>query len=76
VFDPEEAADPFFDDRPWSVFGEGKVACPTCSAYIPVPVLARMNGEAEQRLELQPDMSEVWSHAFTHEDVPPEGGNR
>lgn len=66
TFDPTEAADPFFDDRPWSVFAQGAVGCPQCGEQVPVPVLARMNGEDEQRLETQPDMSEVWSHAWTH----------
>lgn len=73
TFDPAEVADPFFDDRPWTKFAEGKVACPQCAEEIPVPVLARLNGEGQQALETQPDMSELWAHAWTHgpsEGVP------
>lgn len=64
----DEAADPFFDDRPWTNFAEGAITCPQCSKPVPVPVLARMNGESEQRLETQADMTEVWSHAWTHDE--------
>ena len=63
---PDEAADPFYDDRPWTVFAQGAIACPQCDQQIPVPVLARINGEAEQRLQLEPDMSEAHAHAWTH----------
>jgi len=69
TFDPGEAADPYFDDRPWSVFAEGKMGCPQCDEHITVPVLARVNGEAEASLELRPDMSEMWAHSWTHPDT-------
>lgn len=66
TLDPIEAADPFFDDRPWAQFAEGKVACPQCGEEIAVPVLARINGESEQRIETQPDLTELWSHTWAH----------
>lgn len=65
TFDPDEAADPFFDDRPMQPFAnDGKVTCPECDEQIPVPILARMNGGSHMQVE--PDLSEVWAHAWTH----------
>lgn len=64
--EPDEAIDPFFDDRQWAPFANGHVKCPQCQELLPVPVLARINGESEQALEVKPDMSEAWAHAWTH----------
>ena len=55
------------DGKPWMVFAEGKLGCPVCGEHVPVPVLARMEGEAEPALDLRPDMAELWSHIWAHE---------
>lgn len=48
-------------------FAQGAVVCP-CGAEIPVPVLARLGLEGEDMvLEVEPDMTELWSHSWTHE---------
>jgi hypothetical protein len=63
---PDEAADPFFDDRPWTPFAEGKIICPGCGEDIPVPVVARINGEATPAIQTEPDLTEVWAHSWRH----------
>lgn len=57
------------DDRPWTRFAEGKVGCPVCAEQLPVPVLARIEGEAQPHLDLKPDMTELWSHIWAHEEA-------
>ena len=51
--------EPLFQDS-----GIIQVRCPECNDQLPVTLLARVNQGA---LEVEPDMTEVWAHAWTHE---------
>jgi len=44
------------------------IRCPECQDEIPVPIHASL-GESDddrQYLNLNPDMSDLWAHAWTH----------
>lgn len=57
------------DDKLFSNFGQGAVACPVCGEAIPVPVLARITrSDAGQELETKADMTELWAHTWAHEN--------
>jgi hypothetical protein len=46
------------------------VVCPECSAEIEIPITVRIEGDAfagEQWMVCDPDLSDVWAHAWTHE---------
>ena len=57
------------EEAPFTHFAEGKVTCPVCGVHIAVPVLARIDRDWEgvQRMETQPDMTELWAHTWGHE---------
>lgn len=57
-------------EEEWVQFAKGTVLCPWCNAEVPVPVLGRMFNDDEGRLAMatKPDLTEVWAHAWTHEE--------
>lgn len=48
--------------------GTVTVQCPACDVQLPIPVTAHLSQVNRQQQELvcNPDMSDVWAHAFTH----------
>lgn len=54
------------------------VGCPECGAVIPVTFTFRLdpqpyivsNGEAVFRAHADPDLTDVWAHAWTHQEAP------
>lgn len=54
------------DAESWAVFAAGTVVCPQCGRLVPIPVLARPTGDPEKPLELQPELSDLWLHSWTH----------
>lgn len=49
--------------------GDLHVACPECGETIAVPITARLSapGEDGQFVTCEPDLTDVWAHAWTHE---------
>ncbi|MFF4090397.1 hypothetical protein ACFYY9_26475 [Streptomyces nigra] len=46
-----------------------QVQCPECDVVVPIVVraeLARVS-DHQQTISLEPDLSELWAHAWTHE---------
>lgn len=43
--------------------GEFYVICPACAAEIPVTIGGQL---VDAALELEPDLTDVWAHAWTH----------
>lgn len=49
--------------------GVGWALCPRCGERVPFDVLAEMQDVGSQReLHLEPGLTDIWAHAFTHED--------
>lgn len=49
--------------------GTVRLACPVCGETSPASVSAVIEGEpGSEHLVCTPDMSDVWAHAWTHED--------
>lgn len=45
-----------------------RVECPECHAAIRVPIAVTLSATAEgQSMTADPDLSDVWAHAWTHE---------
>lgn len=44
------------------------IVCPECDARMPVPIHVRMQHFSDEpsRLVAEPDMTDVWAHAWTH----------
>lgn len=58
------------EELEWALFATGHSVCPVCGDQIPVPVEAASYVDDEdglQRLVTQPVMTELYSHAWTHE---------
>jgi hypothetical protein len=50
------------------------VGCPECGEEITVPVAVGMpvDEAGVQRMTLEPDLSDLWAHAWTHTEARPE----
>lgn len=59
------------EELEWSLFATGHSVCPMCGEQIPVPVEAAsyVDEEGQQRLVTQPVMTELYSHAWGHEEA-------
>jgi hypothetical protein len=46
------------------------VQCPTCQAVIDVPISVVLSDpdEGQQFIKCDPDLTDVWAHAWTHEE--------
>ena len=43
------------------------IGCPTCGSVIPVPFTAELAWQGDrQYIEFEPDMTDLWAHAWTH----------
>ena len=54
-----------------AIVGEVAVRCPECEAEIPIQVDFELSEPAEDgtvRARTEPDLTEVWAHAWTHEE--------
>lgn len=51
--------------------GTAEIVCPECDAVLPVPVRMHLGAaeNGQQMLVTDPDMTDLWAHAFTHEDT-------
>jgi hypothetical protein len=47
------------------------VACPECreEIYVPVNLKITTDGDGAQFIEAEPDLTDVWAHAWTHEET-------
>lgn len=57
------------------------VECPECRMVIPIPLRARLEDSPENMphsvlMVIDPDVSEVWLHAWTEHGVPEKRGKR
>lgn len=54
--------------------GDVMIQCPDCPEIIEVPMEATLGVDDDrvQRLLLEPEMSDLWAHAWTHE-APAQG---
>ncbi|MFG6298344.1 hypothetical protein [Streptomyces rochei] len=45
------------------------VQCPECDVVVPIAVRAELarTSDHQQTISLEPDLSELWAHAWTHE---------
>ena len=48
--------------------GTVHVECPECEEVIAIPVTATISTGDTQVLNLEPDMADLWAHAWTHND--------
>ena len=49
------------------------IECPECQAQIDVPVNLTVTTDKDsgaQFIEAEPDLTDVWAHAWTHEEKP------
>lgn len=49
--------------------GPATVRCPECDQHIDIPITGDLTTGADgvQRLTLEPDVADLWAHAWTHE---------
>ena len=60
------------DDGPaYHPIGTAHIACPECQEVIPVDVRGRLvyrDDDDRGRIECDPDLTDLWAHAWTHTD--------
>jgi len=50
-----------------SEVGVARIACPECAAVIEIPVTCELTQQGDrQYLECEPDMADLWAHAWSH----------
>ncbi|HCA85761.1 MAG TPA: hypothetical protein DEQ61_09835 [Streptomyces sp.] len=52
------------------------VQCPECDVVVPITIQAELarGDDDRQTISLEPDLTELWAHAWTHEDGPAGSG--
>lgn len=61
-------------DRKPARVGTAAVQCPECGGEIPIDVMCRLErneNTGTQSLICEPDMTDVWAHAWEHTQVNP-----
>jgi hypothetical protein len=49
-----------------------QIECPECAEVIPVPLIMQASTVVDGSLSVnvEPDMADLWAHAWTHTEVP------